>query len=66
MGKETYDHQNQSIGKGLEDVASVIPETIDIEVSIASDTPVAGWFIVENPARMGCLWGSTILGHLHM
>ena len=53
MGKETYDHQNQSIGKGLEDVASVIPETIDIEVSIASDTPVAGWFIVENPARMG-------------
>ena len=55
MGKETYDHQNQALGKGLEDVASVIPETIDIdiEVSIASDTPVAGWFIVENPTRMG-------------
>ena len=34
--------------------------------SINDDTPIAGWFILEIPARNGCFGDSPISGNLHI
>ena len=36
-----------------------------LEVSINGGTP-NGWFIVENPTKMGCFGGTPISGNLHL
>ena len=67
--ERTWNFQHGSLhqtSKNTGHTGHTLSLTINMGVSINGDTPVAGWFIRENPIKMDDDWGTPILGNLHM